>query len=102
MLRSALTVPDSQRVLRFAVLRLATGQFREDDATKLRAAARAASTPDWKRQDPCLPKSFWFFTDSQAVGFRIVRPLRVPTPAEMQAYWNSGVENDDARLNKAE
>jgi hypothetical protein len=41
-------------------------------------------------------------TDAQFIGFRIVRPLKVVSAAEMQACWNSGVEKDDARLNKAE
>ncbi|MEO6788191.1 MAG: hypothetical protein ABI318_18865, partial [Chthoniobacteraceae bacterium] len=66
------------------------------------AAVRKASSAEWKRQDPQLPKSIWYHTDAQFIGFRIVRPLKVPTPAEMQAYWNSGVEKDDARLNRAE
>ena len=65
-------------------------------------AARRASDKTWKIQDPQLPKSIWYHTDAQFLGFRIVRPLKVPAPAEMQAYWNSGVEKDDARLNKAE
>ena len=78
------------------------GSWDDDDATKLRAAARKASSAEWKRQDPQLPKSIWYHTDAQFIGFRIVRPLKVPAPAEMQAYWNSGVEKDDARLNRAE
>ena len=78
------------------------GSWDDDDATKLRAAVRKASSAEWKRQDPQLPKSIWYHTDAQFLGFRIVRPLRVPSPAEMQAYWNSGVEKDDARLNRAE
>ena len=78
------------------------GSWDDDDVTKLRAAVRRASSAEWKRQDPQLPKSIWFHTDAQFLGFRIVRPLRVPTPAEMQAYWNNGVEKDDARLIRAE
>jgi formylglycine-generating enzyme required for sulfatase activity len=78
------------------------GSWDDDEPEKLRAAARRASSAEWKRQDPQLPKSIWFHTDAQFLGFRVVRPLKVPAPAEMQAYWNSGVEKDDARLNKAE
>lgn len=78
------------------------GSWDDEDATKLRAAIRRGSSAEWKRQDPQLPKSIWFHTDAQFVGFRVVRPLKVATPAELQAYWNSGVEKDDARLNKAE
>ena len=78
------------------------GSWDDEEPTKLRAAVRRGSTPDWKRQDPQLPKSIWYHTDAQIIGFRVVRPLKVPAAAEMQAYWNSGVEKDDARLNKAE
>ena len=78
------------------------GSWDDEDAVKLRAAVRKGSSSDWKRQDPQLPKSIWYHTDAQFLGFRIVRPLKVPAPAEMQAYWNNGVEKDDARLNKAE
>lgn len=60
----------------------------------LRSAARIASDPSWKQQDPQLPKSIWYMTDAQFVGFRIVRPLKVPSPEEMKNYWNSGVEQE--------
>jgi formylglycine-generating enzyme required for sulfatase activity len=78
------------------------GSWDDEDPAALRAAARRASTPEWKRQDPQLPKSIWYHTDAQFLGFRLVRPLKVPTPEEMQAYWNNGVEKDDPSLTKAE
>ena len=78
------------------------GSWDDEDVTKLRAAVRRGSSAEWKRQDPQLPKSIWYHTDAQFIGFRVVRPLKVPSAAEMQNYWNSGVEKDDARLNKAE
>jgi formylglycine-generating enzyme required for sulfatase activity len=78
------------------------GSWDDDDPAKLRCAARRASDPSWKIQDPQLPKSVWYHTDAQFLGFRIVRPLKVPTAAECQAYWNSGVEKDNPALNKAE
>jgi formylglycine-generating enzyme required for sulfatase activity len=56
----------------------------DDDPEGLRSAARYASHPDWKQQDPQIPKSIWYFTDALHVGFRIVRPLRVPNAAERQ------------------
>ena len=43
-----------------------------------RSAARRGSDRSWKMQDPQLPKSIWYFSDAQFVGFRIVRPLKVP------------------------
>ena len=35
-------------------------------------------------QDPQLPKSIWYHTDAQFLGFRIVRPLKTPSAEEMQ------------------
>lgn len=63
-----------------------------DDVAKLRCGAREPSDPSWKAQDPQLPKSIWYLTDAQWLGFRLVRPLRVPGAKEMQAAWNNGVE----------
>jgi hypothetical protein len=45
-------------------------------------------------QDPQLPKSIWYHTDAQFLGFRIVRPLKVPPPEELAKCWNNGVEHD--------
>jgi formylglycine-generating enzyme required for sulfatase activity len=77
------------------------GSWDDDDVTKLRVAARRASDATWKIQDPQLPKSIWYHTDAQFLGFRVVRPLKTPTAEEMQAYWNSGVEKDVPGLMKA-
>ena len=65
-----------------------------DGAGKLRCAARTASDPLWKQQDPQLPKSIWYHTDAQWLGFRLVRPAKVPTAEAMYDYWYSGVEED--------
>ena len=70
------------------------GSWDDDDPAKLRCAARRFSSPAWKIQDPQLPKSVWYHTDAQFLGFRIIRPLKTPTAEEMAAYWNSGVEKD--------
>lgn len=66
----------------------------DDQAIMCRSAARRGSDRSWKMQDPQLPKSVWYFSDAQFVGFRIVRPLAVPPPEELQKYWSSGVERD--------
>ena len=73
---------------------VARGGSWDDDPDKLRSAARRASDKSWKQQDPQLPKSIWYLTDAQFLGFRIVRPLKVPAPAELQKIWNSGVERE--------
>ncbi|HCL91877.1 MAG: formylglycine-generating enzyme family protein [Verrucomicrobia bacterium] len=66
----------------------------DDEADQCRSAARRGSDRAWKMQDPQLPKSIWYFSDAQWVGFRLVRPLQVPTIEQMQKYWTSGVEKD--------
>jgi formylglycine-generating enzyme required for sulfatase activity len=66
----------------------------DDEAGMCRSAARRGSDRSWKMQDPQLPKSVWYFSDAQFVGFRVVRPLKVPPPEQMQKYWTSGVERD--------
>ena len=60
-----------------------------DDAPSLRCGARKASDESWKMQDPQLPKSIWYHTDAQWLGFRLVRPAQLPTPEQMHARWNS-------------
>ena len=37
-------------------------------------------------QDPQIPQSIWYLTDADFVGFRVVRPLRTPTPEEAKRY----------------
>ena len=78
------------------------GSWDDESPALLRAASRRSSNPEWKRQDPQLPKSYWFHTDAQFLGFRVVRPQKVPTAVEMNAYWNNGVEKDDPRMEKVE
>jgi formylglycine-generating enzyme required for sulfatase activity/mono/diheme cytochrome c family protein len=73
---------------------VARGGSWDDSANKLRSAARTFSDKSWKQQDPQLPKSIWYLTDAQFLGFRIVRPLKVPTPEELQKVWNNGVERE--------
>ncbi|HNQ90177.1 MAG TPA: formylglycine-generating enzyme family protein [Verrucomicrobiota bacterium] len=73
---------------------VARGGSFDDSAAKLRSAARRGSDRSWKMRDPQLPKSIWWLTDAPFLGFRVVRPLAVPPPAELQKYWTSGVEKD--------
>ena len=73
---------------------VARGGTYDDDAELLRSAARKASDPLWKQQDPQLPKSIWYLTDATWLGFLIVRPLEIPTVDEMYAAWNNGVAKE--------
>jgi formylglycine-generating enzyme required for sulfatase activity len=58
----------------------------DDDAEKLRSAARRGSNKDWKMQDPQIPQSIWWLTDATFVGFRVVRPLQMPTEEQAKIY----------------
>ncbi len=54
---------------------VARGGSWDDDADRLRSAARVKSNLEWSVQDPQRPQSIWWHTDATFVGFRIVRPL---------------------------
>ena len=56
---------------------------------RLRSASRQASSKQWKKQDPQIPRSKWWHTDAQFVGFRVVRPYITPTIEEQNEYWNN-------------
>lgn len=70
------------------------GSWDDEDAAVLRSAARRGSERAWKAQDPQLPKSYWWLSDAQFVGFRIIRPLEVPPEDSMVKCWISGTEKD--------
>jgi formylglycine-generating enzyme required for sulfatase activity len=46
-----------------------------DDAAGCRSAARRGSEQSWLKLDPQSPKSIWWLTSAEFVGFRIVRPV---------------------------
>ncbi len=82
--------------------RVVRGGSWDDDIELLRSAARAYSSEEWKEQDPQFPQSIWYHTDALHVGFRLVRPLRRPSPADEQQYWDAGTlmpeeQSDDKR-----
>ena len=55
---------------------------------KLRSASRQVSSKQWKKQDPQIPRSLWWHTDAQFVGFRVVRPKTTPSLKKKEEYWN--------------
>lgn len=73
---------------------VARGGSWDDTPEALRSAARRASDKSWKIQDPQLPKSIWYHTDAQFLGFRIVRPVELPPIDQVYGFWNTGVEKD--------
>ena len=62
------------------------GTFR-DEAGKLRCAARLKSDLKWNARDPQIPRSKWWNADAPFVGFRIVRPVKQPSPAEAEEFY---------------
>jgi formylglycine-generating enzyme required for sulfatase activity len=62
------------------------------DPEQLRSAFRIGSEAAWQQQDPQLPKSVWYLTDAQWLGFRLVRPKEIPSAEEMYFYWNSSTD----------
>ncbi len=73
--------------------RVVRGGSWDDDADRLRSAARRGSAAGWKVQDPQLPKSIWYLTDAKFVGFRVVRPLVEPSDEEKAKYWEADLDS---------
>jgi formylglycine-generating enzyme required for sulfatase activity len=58
-----------------------------DDAKEVRSANRIKSDPVWNRRDPQIPKSRWWNADAPFIGFRILRPVKQPSPEEAEAFF---------------
>jgi formylglycine-generating enzyme required for sulfatase activity len=63
------------------------GSFKSPE-DQIGSAVRKTSDPAWKRIDPQIPKSQWWFPEAPFIGLRIVRPLVPPSPEEIRAYYN--------------
>jgi formylglycine-generating enzyme required for sulfatase activity len=64
------------------------GSF-EESAEGLRPAARRSWQAEWNKRDPQIPKSRWWLTDAYFAGFRVVRPVKQPTPEEAEAFYKA-------------
>ena len=67
--------------------RVARGGSFMDRSYRLRSSARLASNKKWKKQDPQIPRSIWWHTDAQFLGFRVLRPYKTPSLEEQKKYW---------------
>ena len=54
---------------------VARGGSWADSAAQCRNAARRASDPSWMQHDPQQPKSIWWLTKFDVIGFRVVRAV---------------------------
>lgn len=55
---------------------------------------RRGSSPNWKRNDPQLPKSMWWHTNAYFVGFRIIMPKKQPdSVTEMESWWIDPIQD---------
>lgn len=79
--------------------RVVRGGSFELEPEECRSASRLGSEnedEDWKYEDPNVPASPWWYTDTPAkgVGFRLLRPLEVPETEEAKnAYWKADIES---------
>jgi formylglycine-generating enzyme required for sulfatase activity len=62
--------------------RVVRGGSWDDDPQDVRSAARRGSKAQWSEDDPQRTKSIVWHTSSFYVGFRVVRPLRLPSHEE--------------------
>lgn len=60
----------------------------DETPNNLTSTARLASDPSWKQLDPQIPKSNWWFPEAPFVGMRLVRPVKTPSKADIDAYYN--------------
>ena len=56
------------------------------EAADCRSAKRIVSDKRWKEHDPQFPQSIWWMTEAPYVGFRVVRPLAVPSAEEAKLF----------------
>lgn len=68
------------------------GSWREE-ANDCQCSSRRASSRSWKKQDPQIPKSMWWNTNADYVGFRIVRPREALSKEEISKYWLEPIED---------
>jgi formylglycine-generating enzyme required for sulfatase activity len=66
------------------------GSF-DDNVEDCTCSLRLKSQTRWQQRDPQIPKSKWWNTDSDFLGFRLVRPLKQPTAAEVEAFFKEAI-----------
>ena len=67
------------------------GSF-DSDAAECTCEQRTKSQAKWQARDPQIPKSEWWNTDSPFLGFRLVRPEKQPSQAEIEAFFKEAIK----------
>lgn len=73
--------------------RTVKGGSYDSNASECRCSYRQKSDPRWQARDPQIPKSRWWNTDSPFVGFRLVRPLKQPDAAAVEAFFEKAIKD---------
>ncbi|MEZ4810689.1 MAG: SUMF1/EgtB/PvdO family nonheme iron enzyme [Allomuricauda sp.] len=58
-----------------------------DDLKDISSTKRGKSGLFLQKNDPQIPKSFWWYTDSSYIGFRLVSPVEQPSEEEVNKFW---------------
>lgn len=85
-IKSNTTNPSIKPISKWPIT-LKGGTFK-DASDKLRCAARIKSDLKWNARDPQIPRSKWWNTDAPFIGFRIIRPVKQPSPGEVDQFFN--------------
>jgi formylglycine-generating enzyme required for sulfatase activity len=80
--RDAIRWPDNQYP------RIAKGGGYESEAEDCRVAFRQRITNAQNTRDPQEPKSPYWWTEGFSIGFRLVSPVKEPTPEEKAKFWD--------------
>lgn len=78
----------------FRAFHTAKGGGFKSDLTELRVASRQPQTEKWNKRDPQIPRSKWWLTDGEAVGFRILRPSIQPDNEQIELFFKEMLETE--------
>ncbi len=76
----------------FRAFHTAKGGGYKSDIANLRIADRQPQTENWNKRDPQIPRSKWWLTDGDYVGFRIVRPAMQLTTEQIELFFKEALE----------
>lgn len=66
------------------------GSF-DDNPEDCSCSKRVKSLPSLQKRDPQIPRSRWWNTDSSWLGFRVVKPVKQPSAAEIETYFKEAI-----------